>query len=340
MEEQSRVERAAFIRHQISAARSEPFGSEARNAHQQAAALLKVHGESWVSHLPRGAVRAAHFERGFIAFVEVDVAGFSVLESVFDREPVRKLRLSRDPSAREGWAPLKPVFDLSQLQRIHRLELFSPDGFLYEDYEALTSSPNLNGLRELSVRSSPFSPPRLSALLEGPVLPHLESLKVADITNLGLALSTALPRAVHRSLKCLDLSGVTINSEQLQRLLASRCLKKVEKLRLGFSGRPGDLGPLFHLDIGWVVPWDQLVILDLAGQRLGDEAVKTVCERDEAKRLKWLGLANNELGSDSVQAICKSKKLSLNYLDVRGNHLPPGCVEALRARFPQAQIVT
>ena len=62
--------------------------------------------------------------------------------------------------------------------------------------------------------------------------------------NLGPMLSTAMPKAAHRELKRLDLTGVVFNSEQLQRVLTSRCLKRVEELRLGRAGAAWQEGPL------------------------------------------------------------------------------------------------
>jgi hypothetical protein len=113
---------------------------------------------------------------------------------------------------------------------------------------------------------------------------------------------------------------------------------EVEELRLGIAPVTGLEGPLFHLDLSFVIPWDRLVILDLAGQRLGDRGVREITIRKEATALRWLGLADNLLGSESVRYLVEAKDLALNHLVVSGNSFSISDIAALQRRFPDAVI--
>ena len=131
-----------------------------------------------------------------------------------------------------------------------------------------------------------------------------------------------LPGPTDRDIRKLDLTGVILRtSEWLQKVLKSRCLRRVEELRLGTAQVPASAGPLFHLDLGFVIPWDHLVVLDLCGQWIGNEGVREITAQKESKALRWLGLAHNGLGHDAVRYLCDSPHLALNYLNVQGNNL-------------------
>ena len=341
LEEHHESERASFIRLQVEAAQSEPFGHSARTAQTRALELLAKNRHQWTQHIPRPFVNSRQFERGFIAHVDLEIEHISTdtFCQLLATEPVQKLKIIL-PDLLSDFFPLPFFLGLSQLQRIRHLEFQSPHGFLDHDYQELARTPNLKGLRELSFRGQPIQPLWLSDVLMGEAFPNLVALDVADITNLGPALMRGLNRACHRQLKRLDASRVRLNSDQLQQLLASECLQTVEVLKLAFSGRPGDLGPLFHLDIGWVIPWDHLFALDLTGQKLGDEAVRAITVREEAKCLRWLGLSDNDLGPESVRLLVDSKYLALNHLEVKGNRFSTSALVELQQRFPNAVIVS
>src|SRR5581483_12216341 len=123
-----------------------------------------------------------------------------------------------------------------------------------------------------------------------------------------------------RQLRRLNVSGVSFNSDQLQRVLTCPCLRQVEELRLRYAPRDWEEGPLRYLTLGWVVPWDRLVVLDRANQGVGDEGVQGIVNNANPATLRWLGLAKNYLSRDSVRMLVGSKHLKLNYLDVRGNN--------------------
>jgi uncharacterized protein (TIGR02996 family) len=340
LDENGQSERAAFIRAQVEAARAEPFSPTARIAENKADRLLKGHRKHWTRHLG-DAIEEPGFQRGFIEQVGVAVQPISIssLSALFDIEPLQTLKMVRFANA-DDLVDFLPVFELPQLQQLRQLKIAAATGFIHDEYMAIIQATHLLNVQKLSLRGNPIHPPWLVELLNSNALPSLIGLDVADIPNIGPALLSALTKMTHREIKCLDASGVVLNSEQLQHLLTSRCLRTIEELRLCFSGLAGEAGPLFHLDIGWVIPWERLMLLDLNGQRLGDDAVRAIAFQEEARSLRWLGLANNALGPDAIRFLIGTKHLTLNYLDVRGNRFTPMAISALKDRFPDALILS
>ncbi len=337
LDENDQPDRAAFVRAQVEAVRADPFGPAARAAAARAARLLDAHRLRWYRPL-RGVIRA-EFERGFVGLLEVEPTGFvPEARALFAAEPVQALRLVRF-AAPSGPPPLDPVFSLPELRRVRRLVFTPRIDPTSDEYVALSGSPHLDGLWDLSLRDNPVPPGWLGDLLGGDRLPELAGLCLADNTNLGPGVVRALERAGHRELRRLDVSGVVFTSDELQRVLSARCLRNVEELRLGCAGRPGHPGPLFHLDIGWSVPWDRLTVLDLSGQWLGPEGVREIVRKPEAAALRWLGLARNGLDAAAARALADAKHLRPNHLDVSGNGLGLAELAALQRRFPDAVVV-
>ncbi|MDB5311977.1 MAG: hypothetical protein JWO38_6179 [Gemmataceae bacterium] len=341
-ERRTAADRAAFIRAQIEAARAEPFSPAARAARERADRLLNLHREEWTWHL-RGTIEGAEFVRGFVEHVTVDLRRFpQVADAIFDAEPVRSVRVPRpSPQAGDGWleewSSLESVFEVARLRQITTLEL--PAVFLQEyECDVLAGSPYLDGLTHLSLRENPIQPGWLSDFLAGPRLPHLTGLDLSEIANLGPGLAAGLARADHRRFHRFDISGVTFLSDVLKRALGSPCLEEVEELRLGWRGYPETPGPLTYLDLGWVIPWGRLRVLDLAGQGLGPDGVREVAWNPAAAGLRWLGLAANGLGPEGARLLASAPHLNLFYLDVRRNSLGPKDVDALRRRFPDAEV--
>ncbi|MBA4191383.1 MAG: hypothetical protein C0467_25670 [Planctomycetaceae bacterium] len=361
LDEHGDGDRAAFIRAQIEAVRSDPFGVQARNASKHAGELLEKNRAPWhsnireaiqgqledfvgvqVSGMPANALRdvvqvKARFERGFVGHVTLHPSVFvRVATGIFAAEPIQSLELQRFTA--QGETPLQPVFELPQLQHLRRLEFARLQGITEDEYAALLGCQHLSNLRDLWLCENPVPPPWVVELLGGEGFPELQGLFFRDIPNLGPGLVNALTRANHRNIRRLDVSGVVFHSEPLRQLLTSRCLRGVEELRLGCVGRPGSPGPLSHINPGWVIPYERLVILDLDGQRLGNEGVGDIVRQPTTAALRWLGLARNSLDSGVLRYITESRHLQLNYLDVRGNNFTPSGIAALKSRFPDAVI--
>lgn len=340
LQENGQVDRAEFIRFQIEAVRAEPFGPRARKAEDGAKRILAVHFDRWTRHLLGGRANEPRFERGFISHLSVEPRGFVPrADALFDAEPIQALRLYRFAGTDER-VPLEPFFELPPLRQLRRFELSSkliPEEYREEEFASLSSCRYLDQIRELSLRDNPVPPPWLADVIRQR-FPDLTALDLADNTHLGLCLAENLPAATNRDIRKLDLTRVNFTSDWLQKVLMSRCLRRVEELRLGIIPGKDRAGPLFHLDLGFVIPWDRLVILDLCGQGIGNDGVREIAVQRDSKSLRWLGLAHNGLGHDAVQYLLDSPHLALNYLNVDGNNLTLSEKAALQRRFPNAVI--
>jgi len=339
LDENGQPDRAAFIRAQVEAFRAEPYSPKVRATAATAFALLQKHRLPWSEHLLTLYVDAFRWERGFIGHVGVWPEHFArYAAALFAAEPVQSLRLNVDVAG-VGPQHLRDVFAVPELRRLRRLEIAPTLAIPPEDYELVSACPHLAGLHDFSLRGNPIHPPWITGVLRGGAFPELQGLDFGEIPHLGTALTTGFARADHRTLRRLDASGVVFTSDQLRGVLSSKCLRQVEELRLGWHGRHSDTGPLFHLDLGWVVPWDRLLVLDVVGQRLGSDGVRGIVGVREAAALRWLGLANNALDSEAVRLLVAAKHLNLNHLDVSGNGLKPAAIMAIKARFPNAHVV-
>jgi uncharacterized protein (TIGR02996 family) len=342
LEEHREAERAGFIRFQVESSRAEPFSPAARATEEQAAALLTVSNREAWTHDIRGLILDAGFERGFVQHVTVDAAQFpDAAKELFAHEPIRSLRLHRPPPSRSEYEVLLgPSFEVRELVRLRSLDLQAVE-LTHGDCMDLVETAALADLERLSLRGNPLPPNWIEEVLEGGYWSELRYLDLADIANLGPALSRALPRVSdeHRFLG-LDLSGIAFRSNELKRMLAADCLAELEELHFRWSGGTMWPGALTHLELSYVLPWEQLRILDLEGQGVGPEGVREIVQGSHAANLRWLGLARNHLGADGASLLCNDRDLELFFLDVRNNDLHPRDQAALRQRFPEAKILT
>lgn len=340
IERASAGDRAAFIRLQLEIARAEPFAAATRAAEISASSLLDLaKNGAWTWHLI-GLMLDVGFERGFVEHLTVDAAKFPEdAAALFELEPIRSIRAVRPiPSRSEYEVPLAPFFDVPQLQKIQSLDLQNVE-LSYYDCVNLANSPYLTGLAHLSLRGNPIFPPWFREFVGGPLWPNLSSLDLSDISNLGPAIAKGFREADHRRFAKLDLSGISFRSDDLKQTLGSACVSEVEELRLRWSGGSAMPGSLTHLELGWVIPWDRLRLLDLEGQGIGPEGVREIVRHEQAANLRWLSLARNFLGPDGVRLLVEKSRLNLFYLDVRHNDLGPKDEAALQQRFPEAMIV-
>ena len=324
-------DRAAFVRLQVERDRAEPYSPTWRAAAERAQQLGSRHHPAWTAHL-RGQVRKARFVRGFVGHVLLDADQFPD-SAALDAEPIRSAQVVRHPGR---WAvDLAAAFASPRLARLTALD-FTYTYLSEPEYDALFGSPHLRGLTDLSLRNNPVPPQRLVDFFAGDALPNLAGLDLTDNANLRVAVAEGLARAGHRRLRRLDLSGVQFSWENLQRVLAAPALREVEELRLAAVADPG---PLRHLEIGWVIPWGRLRLLDLSGHGVGPAGVREIARTPGAAVLRWLRLAANGLDPDAVGYLVDSKYLNLYYLDVRNNGLAPEELAALRRRFPDALVL-
>ncbi|HEY2910022.1 MAG TPA: TIGR02996 domain-containing protein [Gemmataceae bacterium] len=333
-------DRAAFIRSQVEAAQAEPFSPSARLAADRAARLLTPANRTAWSLSLHGLVSECSFERGFIEHAAVDAAQFlDAAEAIFEAEPIRSLRVNRPrPSEWEFEVPLEPIFEQSRLRQITALDLREIE-LSHDDCEKLVESPHTGGLVHLGLAGNPIFPPWFRRVIESDAWPNLSSLDLAEISNLGPAIAAAFKSANHRRFAKLDLSGIGFRSDDLKKTLASPCVAGIEELRLRWQSGGFSPGSLTHLDLGWVIPWDNLRLLDLDGQGLGAEGVRAIAQEPRAANLRWLGLARNALIGDAVTILTEESSLNLYYLDVRQSRLGFNDAVALRRRYPEAKIM-
>jgi uncharacterized protein (TIGR02996 family) len=341
-ERDSAGERAAFIRTQIEASRSEPFSPAARDAEERAAKVLTSRNrEAWTWEL-RGLVLATQFERGFVHHATVDAAHFAETASdLFARESIRSLRLFRPPPSRAEYEVLlKPAFDVPELVQITALDLENLE-LVHADLMDLVESDSLRDLTRLSLRNNPIPPRWLEEVLLEGYWSDLQFLNLADIPHLGPTLARCLPTVddAHQFIG-LDLSGIAFRSNESKRVLESDCLSQLEELHLRWNGGASRPGSLTHLELSYVIPWESLRVLDLDGQGIGPEGVREIVRNSHAANLRWLGLARNYLGPEGVSLLCDDPDIFLYYLDVRSNDLKAKELAKLKARFPEARIVS
>lgn len=343
LDENGQPARAAFVRAQVRAAQAEPFSPEALAYEAEAERALEGNRGAWTKALVSRVVRC-EFRRGFIEHAQVNVASFPRdAADLFAAEPIRSLHLVRFASHTDETVSLLPFFETPQLERVTHLDLtglhLSP-----VELEPLGESRYLDNLTDLNLRDLPVMPDWIEGLLDGLALPSLAGLNLADLSHLGPTLADAFHEAEHRRFARLDLSRIPFTSPQIQSVLASRCVREVEELRLGWMAFAGHEGAISHLNPGWTFPWNHLRLLDLNGQGIGDDGVtemmKEFARRREPVPLRWLGLAHNLIGSDAVKALVRSDpaKLKLYHLDIRGNGLPSSQIAALQTRFEDATI--
>ncbi len=342
LDENAKPERAAFVRAQVWAAQAEPFSPDARKHFSAADRIPKTQKDEWAKTV-RQRVLEWRFGRGFIEHAAVDIATFPRdAATLFAAEPIQSLRPVRFATA--GPVSLKMFFQTPELERVTRLD-FSDLRLEGAEHPQLTECPHLGALTDLCLSRAPVPPDWLTTLLVGPAWPALVGLNLADLSHLGPRLADVLPRTDHRHLQRLDISRIPFSSDQIQKVLASRCLREVEELRVGWMIGTGREGALTHVDLGWVLPWNRLRVLDLNGQGVGDdgviEIVKELTRRREPTPLRWLGLANTRFGENGVRALVRSDeaKLNLYHLDVSGNGLSLSQRAALQTRFEDARIV-
>lgn len=342
LDENGGSERAAFIRAQVEAVRAEPFSPAARDAEDRAAKLLTERNrETWTWDL-RGLLLDAEFERGFVHHATVDAAQFPEnAKELFALEAIRSLRIHRPPPSRSEFEVLlRPAFDVAELSGIESLDLQGIE-LVHADLMDLAESEPLANLTQLSLRGNPIPPNWLEEMFEGGYWSELRRLSLADIPHLGPTLARCLPVVSdeHRFTE-LDLSGIAFRSNELKRVLGSDCVSQLEQLHLRWNGGPDRPGSLTHLELSYVIPWEQLRVLDLEGQGVGPEGVREIVRNSHAAELRWLGLARNYVGTDGVTLLCNDPDIHLFHLDVRSNGLGAKEIAMLKARFPEARIVS
>lgn len=339
LDEHGQPDRAAFIRMQIDAARAEPWSPAAREAEHRADAVYGLGQPDWKPDWAESL--AVQYHRGFVEGITVDAHAFPQLaERVFEQFPLRTLTLSRPWIAEDGVFSnsLNKAFGHPFLRRIHRLEL-NRVNIAPEELYALSDSPHLADLHELSLSGNPLSVDWLVEFLNSRTMPNLNVIELAEIAHIGPALSSGLSKCSHRRFTKLDCSGIRLLFNELIDVLQSPALQAVEELHLRWSLGPNCLGPLTQIDMASVMPWRRLRRLDCTGQGFGSGGVEAITKKVNSETLRWLGLAANDIGADGVNWLLEARDLRLFALDVSRNGISGPRTAQLRRRFPEAAVV-
>ena len=268
LDENTQPDRAAFIRAQVWATRAEPDSPDARKHAATATRLLDRHIGEWTRHV-RQRLLEWRFARGFIEHASVNVATFPRdAAMLFAAEPLRSVQPVRFASALGPTVSLAPFFDTPQLTHLTHLDITGLQ-IAPVELDPLTVCPHLANLTSLSLRGTPVMPDWLTTLLVGPSFPALSALDLSDITHLGPVSRTCFPAPITAA-SCGSTSAASCSRPiRFSATLASRCVQRGGRTArwrwLPGTGRPE--AALTHLDLGWVIPWERLRLLDLNAAR-------------------------------------------------------------------------
>ena len=283
LEERGDAARAEFIRVQVALARLGEDDPQREALEQRERALRSAHEAGWLGPLP-AMVSEARFGRGFVERVTLGVRQFLThAASLFERVPLREVKLLRLAQARDGAAE---VAKCPCLARLRGLDLGrSSAGDL--NVATLLASGHLANLTNLRLYGSQAGEETLRRL-RAPALARLEAL---DLGNNFLRPRIALLTggAVPFRLKSLDLSDNDLDREAAAGLA-------------GWSGLEG------------------LRELDLANNRLRVTGAQHLAASALLAGLRRLGLRNCAIGVTGMRALAASAHLAgLGTLEVSGN---------------------
>jgi uncharacterized protein (TIGR02996 family) len=295
LDERGQPHRAEFIRTQVQLATmgieggagAPPYPPGPEDAHgrhqleQREWELLTAFRDEWREVLPAWAREAAHeFRRGFIAYLRITAMQFMrYARTLFRTVPIQGLHL------RALGAQLPEVVASPFVKQLTSLDLAS-NRLGEHDLKALTSSPHLDNLTELSLPHT-VAGNNLRALAGWQ---QLSCLRRLDLTY------TELDAEVLRSLVAFDLHALTwLNLSQnrpgltgMQLLGSSSNLRNLRHLDLGWCEIDAEsLAALVH---GKGLP--HLASLDLTANRpLGRSGLRTLVTSPLARQLTHLTLS-------------------------------------------------
>jgi uncharacterized protein (TIGR02996 family) len=266
--------------------------------------------------------------------------------------PLRELNLSYAGIADKGMAALAAAPHVRSLEVLNLTgNAINPNGAA-----ALAASPHFAGLVELDLSGNSIGPDGLAALAASPHLAGLKKLSLCHC-DLGagciqaIAASPPLRGLVHLSLnrhgseredynlaveredglpnlRRLSLEGLAWNAQTVPQLLSLPFVPHLRELRLGNFGTGDGWGMLAecpHLA--------NLMVLDLSGVNVGDQAAHVLAASPILRRLAVLNLGHNVIEPCTAEALLSSANLpSLRRLILVGGRLEE--FVALRQRFP------
>lgn len=274
------VNRARFIRLQLSRAKVSEHSPEAWASRREENRLLSKHRSEWLGRLEKITSKVT-FDRGFPDDVVAGVAVFQKnADALFSLTPVRRL----------------------QILRISQTKLTMAD---------LAAVDGMKRLRGLSVRNSSLGDARVADLLRVLKMPHLAELDLTG-TDLGPRALAALRKADLPRLRSLSLAinGAISTADQVTGALAGRPLSSLDLSRTNLDAQ--ELAALAERP-----GLASLTELELSGDTLGARAAARLFASPNLGRLTRLGLALTDVRQGGATALSRCERLAgLRHLDV------------------------
>jgi uncharacterized protein (TIGR02996 family) len=363
--ENGKEERAEFIRVQIERARLPAWDPAQVRLRLREQALLKKHGEAWLSELPsiKGA-KWEGFRRGIVA--EVSFASYEAMRAhAHECRAVAPVEAATVPwpRKRESRKAAPPIAELRELRLTGHIN--EPD-----EVAILANSPQLATLWSLTVRGlwgeavpSFFASPHLGNLrtLRLPTNSYtlnnddlltligtesLTSLQELDLSGWGYWARYSNRRRVEsagiealadwpglRNVRSLKLSGNEVGRAGLSALLRSKYTGALKTLSLHSSGLDGQA----MSELASAAPTLRLESLDVGENILKEAGVTHLASAPCLRDLKVLRLDRCEIPLSGARKLANAAFLgSLQILDIGYNHFGSVGLDALLKNEPSS----
>jgi uncharacterized protein (TIGR02996 family) len=268
--------------------------------------LEQEHGDRWLQEIgwPEKSLGVPRFEKGFITKMGVLAQVLvPIMDSVFSREPVRKLEIRSVKPA----SLLDEILANPKLQRVEEIDFWGSNSFSATQAKKIASSPNLSGLKRLSLFATALGPKGVQAFFDSVALPRLEHLHLGDngLDSEGVKIVAAAKRLP----ATLDLSKNKIGAEGARALAESPALAGVQALVLN-------------------------------GCHIGDEGLRSLARSPHAASLRTLRMKYCDLGPKGMEALADSTSLAkVTVLDLEGNEIKAEGLKTLASMKLEALLV-
>jgi uncharacterized protein (TIGR02996 family) len=183
-------------------------------------------------------------------------------------------------------------------------------------------------LKKLDLSANRLTAATITQLIESPAAESVEELDLSDNTlrSEGVA---AIAGGALPNLRALHLLRTRPEEEGVAALASAPLFRELRSLSLGGN----NLGPTAATAVAHA-PADQLRVLDLHDNRIGDRGAVTLAGSPHLANLVLLDLAEAQVGDSGAEALAESPHLDgLIYLNVYGNPITDRGVDLLRERF-------
>ncbi|MBY0456725.1 MAG: hypothetical protein K2V38_05275, partial [Gemmataceae bacterium] len=285
----------------------------------------RCESEGWTTSVTQGGsfAREPLFRRGFPWCAALSPGQFLAnADRILACAPVTGL------AYRGADAGANKLFASSHFARITSLRVHSAN-LTERAVDALVTSPH-TALEELDVRNHGFDQLASLALVRSPLFPRLTRLELGSGFPGGEAYVTAFAGVTNPTrLRDLTLTRVGLSSNDLPRLLTSRAVENLDRLRL--TGNPLGLAAQEAVSR---LPLDRLRKLDLSSTNPGPEGLRALSTSLTLSRLERLGYASNNISGQLLAELATCPEVSnLRVLDLSHNPLRDVGISAL-ARSP------